>query len=248
MSPARSRRRPPLAPVRRVRERRPSPPERDPRKHGPAYADCVLYRVANVFHEGGLTCDSFPFASFGPGPLTSGVRLDRQRELVLTNNGKPIAIVSATDEESFERSLAEIRQARALRAVNQMQQHAVATGSDSTWRSKRCITTAPDAGHGSRRCWMMRGCVGSKASCDHTWRPWPAWREWRDIRSARCSRQAQFPHRRQGQIQMLLVIGQWCETVFEVEPSGAIVDGDDLYSMDADLVGCAHDSRQRINQ
>ena len=57
-------------------------------------------------------------------------KLGRERELVLTSNGKPIAIVSATDEESFEQSLAEIRQARALRAVKQLQEGSTAAGRD----------------------------------------------------------------------------------------------------------------------
>jgi prevent-host-death family protein len=56
--------------------------------------------------------------------------LGQERELVITSNGKPIAIVSATDEENFEQSLAEIRQARALRAVKQLQERSAATGRD----------------------------------------------------------------------------------------------------------------------
>lgn len=56
--------------------------------------------------------------------------LGQERELVLTSNGKPIAIVSATDEASFEQSLAEIRQARALRAVKQLQERSAATDRD----------------------------------------------------------------------------------------------------------------------
>ncbi len=56
--------------------------------------------------------------------------LDQQRELVITSNGKPIAIVSATDEESFEQSLAEIRQARAIRAVKQLQEQSTTKNLD----------------------------------------------------------------------------------------------------------------------
>ncbi len=56
--------------------------------------------------------------------------LGQERELVLTSNGKPIAIVSATDEASFEQSLAEIRQARALRAANRLQEQSAAAGRD----------------------------------------------------------------------------------------------------------------------
>jgi antitoxin (DNA-binding transcriptional repressor) of toxin-antitoxin stability system len=56
--------------------------------------------------------------------------LGQERELVITSNGKPIAIVSATDEQTFEQSLAEIRQARALRAVKQLQERSAASGRD----------------------------------------------------------------------------------------------------------------------
>ena len=56
--------------------------------------------------------------------------LGQERELVITSNGKPIAIVSATDEQSFEQSLAEIRQARALRAVKQLQERSATSGRD----------------------------------------------------------------------------------------------------------------------
>lgn len=56
--------------------------------------------------------------------------LGKERDLVLTSNGKPVAIVSATDEQSFEQSLADIRQARALRAVKQLQERSAASGRD----------------------------------------------------------------------------------------------------------------------
>lgn len=58
-------------------------------------------------------------------------QLREERELVLTSNGKPIAIVSATDEDGFEQSLGEIRQARALRAARQLQEQSIAAGRDS---------------------------------------------------------------------------------------------------------------------
>ncbi len=56
--------------------------------------------------------------------------LGEERELVLTSNGKPIAIVSATDEGGFEQSLREIRQARALGAARQLQEQSIAAGRD----------------------------------------------------------------------------------------------------------------------
>ena len=54
--------------------------------------------------------------------------LDRERELVVTNNGKPIAILSATDEESFEACLWTLRRARAHDALSQIQRDAAARG------------------------------------------------------------------------------------------------------------------------
>lgn len=43
------------------------------------------------------------------------------QELVITSNGKPIAIVSAVSEETLEDSLRGIRRARAMAAVQTMQ-------------------------------------------------------------------------------------------------------------------------------
>ena len=56
--------------------------------------------------------------------------LDRERELVITSNGKPIAILTATDERHFEESLRDLRQARAMRAVKEIQEESIAAGRD----------------------------------------------------------------------------------------------------------------------
>ena len=56
--------------------------------------------------------------------------LDREGELVVTSNGKPIAIICATDDAHFEQSLRELRQARALRAAKQLQVESVQAGRD----------------------------------------------------------------------------------------------------------------------
>jgi prevent-host-death family protein len=56
--------------------------------------------------------------------------LDEEGELVVTSNGKPIAIVSATDETHFEQALGELRQARALRAVKQLHEQSLRHGRD----------------------------------------------------------------------------------------------------------------------
>ena len=57
-------------------------------------------------------------------------RLAHLKEMVITSNGKPIAIISATSESSLEESLAAIRSARAIAAVESMQLRSVETGKD----------------------------------------------------------------------------------------------------------------------
>jgi antitoxin (DNA-binding transcriptional repressor) of toxin-antitoxin stability system len=51
--------------------------------------------------------------------------LPKYMEMVLTSNGKPIAIMSAISEDSLEDSLAAIRRARAISAVTALQLHGV---------------------------------------------------------------------------------------------------------------------------
>ncbi len=53
-----------------------------------------------------------------------------EHEFVVTSNGKPIAILTATSEDTFEKSLREVRRARALRAVSELQQRSVEQGRD----------------------------------------------------------------------------------------------------------------------
>lgn len=56
--------------------------------------------------------------------------LTEERDLVITSNGKPIALLSATSEETLEESLAAVRRARALSAVTAMQQASLKAGTD----------------------------------------------------------------------------------------------------------------------
>ncbi len=56
--------------------------------------------------------------------------LNREKELVVTSNGKPIAVLSSTTASTLEASLAAFRQARAQLAVAAMQQRAQETGAD----------------------------------------------------------------------------------------------------------------------
>lgn len=52
------------------------------------------------------------------------------KDLVITSNGKPVAVLSATTGTTLEASLAALRQARAQLAVAAMQRRAKETGAD----------------------------------------------------------------------------------------------------------------------
>jgi antitoxin (DNA-binding transcriptional repressor) of toxin-antitoxin stability system len=56
--------------------------------------------------------------------------LPEEREMVITSNGRPIAILSAISESNLEESLAALRQARAVKAVASIQRRSVEQGTD----------------------------------------------------------------------------------------------------------------------
>jgi antitoxin (DNA-binding transcriptional repressor) of toxin-antitoxin stability system len=56
--------------------------------------------------------------------------LPEEREMVITSNGRPIAILSAISESNLEESLAAFRQARAVKAVASLQRRSVEQGTD----------------------------------------------------------------------------------------------------------------------
>ena len=57
-------------------------------------------------------------------------RLPGEREMIITNNGRPIAILAAVNESNLEESLAAFRQARAGEAVASLQRRSVEQGTD----------------------------------------------------------------------------------------------------------------------
>lgn len=57
--------------------------------------------------------------------------LPAEGEMVITSNGKPVAILATVSESNLEESLAAFRQARAIEAVSSIQRRAVATGADA---------------------------------------------------------------------------------------------------------------------
>ena len=48
--------------------------------------------------------------------------LKTEKDLVLTSNGKPMAIITGVEEDSLESTLAALRRDRAVRAVREIQQ------------------------------------------------------------------------------------------------------------------------------
>ena len=57
--------------------------------------------------------------------------LVRDRELIVTSNGRPVAVLSTADAETVEETLAAFRQARASRAVLKAQMQSARSGKDA---------------------------------------------------------------------------------------------------------------------
>lgn len=56
--------------------------------------------------------------------------LSDQKEMVITSNGRPIAILSSITENNLEQVLSAFRRARAMEAVTAMQYESVLRGTD----------------------------------------------------------------------------------------------------------------------
>lgn len=58
-------------------------------------------------------------------------QLPDEREMVITSNGRPVAILAAVNESNLEESLAAFRRSRAVDAVAAMQRRSVSCGVDA---------------------------------------------------------------------------------------------------------------------
>jgi len=56
--------------------------------------------------------------------------LPRQKDMVITSNGRPIAILSSVNENNLEQILSAFRQSRAMEAVTSIQYESVRKGTD----------------------------------------------------------------------------------------------------------------------
>lgn len=57
--------------------------------------------------------------------------LPDQEDMIITSNGRPIAILSSITEDNLEQVLSSFRQARAMQAVNAIQHASVRKGLDN---------------------------------------------------------------------------------------------------------------------
>ena len=56
--------------------------------------------------------------------------LPEEQELVITNNGKPIALLTPLSDKTLEDTLSAVRRAKAINAVKSIQQQAIKNGLD----------------------------------------------------------------------------------------------------------------------
>ncbi len=57
--------------------------------------------------------------------------LPNEREMVITSNGRPVAMLTSVDETSVEQSLAAWRQVRATQAITSIHQKSMQQGTDN---------------------------------------------------------------------------------------------------------------------
>ena len=67
---------------------------------------------------------------FRSSPASIWKRLPSERELIITNNGKPIALLTPLSDETLEDTVSAFRKAKAINAVKKMQEISVSSGNN----------------------------------------------------------------------------------------------------------------------
>jgi len=67
---------------------------------------------------------------FRTSPAAIWKRLPKEREMVITNNGKPIALLTPLTDETMEDTISAFRQAKAVNSVRKMQEISASLGND----------------------------------------------------------------------------------------------------------------------
>ena len=68
---------------------------------------------------------------FRTSPAQIWKQLSSEQELIITNNGKPIALLTPLTDETLEDTIKTIRKAKALNAINKMQQISIQKGTNT---------------------------------------------------------------------------------------------------------------------
>jgi antitoxin (DNA-binding transcriptional repressor) of toxin-antitoxin stability system len=74
--------------------------------------------------------DFITVREFRTAPAKVWAKLEIEKELVVTKNGKPFAVLTATEPQRLEDDLKALRRARGFAAVERMRAHAKAAGLD----------------------------------------------------------------------------------------------------------------------
>jgi len=67
---------------------------------------------------------------FRTSPASIWKKLPIERELIITNNGKPIALLTPLTDETLEETVSAVRRAKAINAAKKMQETSVSLGND----------------------------------------------------------------------------------------------------------------------
>jgi len=67
---------------------------------------------------------------FRTSPSNVWKKLSSERELIITNNGKPIALLTPLSDETLEDTVSAVRRAKAINAMRKMQETSVSLGND----------------------------------------------------------------------------------------------------------------------
>ena len=68
---------------------------------------------------------------FRTSPANIWKTLPKEQEMIITNNGKPVALLTPLNDKTMENTLSSIRRARAVNAVKLIQQQSVKNGTDT---------------------------------------------------------------------------------------------------------------------
>ena len=67
---------------------------------------------------------------FRTSPSSIWKKLPSERELIITNNGKPIALLTPLNDETLEDTVSAVRKAKAANAARKMQEISASLGND----------------------------------------------------------------------------------------------------------------------